>query len=200
MQLAAPSVRFRLKLHTPPLPDESGGFFYISPPRAFKDVGSKAVSAARRDLMTSIVAVGRELVSTWPRVVLGHGQGGLVAVLAAFPRILESALAIVYAREPEGVQIADAWRNVRAFVAISPRLHSLSSSELLEKAIPELGRVPLGCEAPAPIVVVGRAGPWFQFARRVAELTRASFVSSVGDALFQSAIYAPPLPPYPPHG
>ena len=120
-------------LHPPPLPDGSGGFFYISPPKTLKDVGPKAVSAVRRDLMTSIVAVGRELVSASPRVVLGHGQGGFVAALAAFPRILESALAIVYAREPEGVQIAEAWRNVRIFIAISLRLHAVSSVELLER-------------------------------------------------------------------
>ena len=87
--------------------------------------------------MTAIVAVGRELVFASPRVVLGHGQGGIVA-LVAFPRILESALAIVYAREPEGVQIAEAWRNVRVFIAIWPRLRAVSSSELLEKAVPEL--------------------------------------------------------------
>ena len=54
----------------PPLLDGSGGFFYIAPPKALKDVGPKAVSAVRRDLMTSIVAVGRELVSRNPRVVL----------------------------------------------------------------------------------------------------------------------------------
>ena len=81
-------------------------------------MGPKAVSAVRRDLMTAIVAAERELVSVSPRVVLGHGQGGLVAALVAFPRILESALAIVYAREPEGVQIAEAWRNIRVFIAI----------------------------------------------------------------------------------
>ena len=96
---------------------------YVLPPKVLKDTGPKAVSAVRRDLMTSVVAVGRELVSASPRVVLGHGQGGLVAALVAFPRILESALAIVYAREPEGVQIAEAWRNVCVFIAISPRLH-----------------------------------------------------------------------------
>ena len=61
-----------------------------------------------------------------------------------------------------------------------------------EKAIPELGRVPLGCEAPAPVVGVWRVGPRFQFAQRVAELTRASFVDSVGDALFPSAVHGPP--------
>ena len=127
LQLAAPAVRFSLKLHIPPLPDGSGGFFYVAPPKVLKDVGPKAVSAVRRDLMTAIVAVGRELVSASPRVVLGHGQGGLVAALVAFPRILESALAIVYAREPEGVQIAEAWRNVRVFIAISP---STSRSQL----------------------------------------------------------------------
>ena len=90
-------MRFDLKLHIPPLPDGSGGFFYVAPPKVLKDVGPKAVGAVRRDLMTTIVAVGRELVRTSPRVVLGHGQGGLVAALVAFPRILESALAIVYA-------------------------------------------------------------------------------------------------------
>ena len=101
-------MRFCLKLHTPPLPDGSGGFFYVAPPKVLKDMGPKTVGAVRRDLMTSIAAVGRELVSASPRVVLGHGQGGLVAALMAFPRILESALAIVYAREPEGAQTAEA--------------------------------------------------------------------------------------------
>ena len=39
LQLAAPAVRFCLKLHTPPLPDGSGGFFYVAPPMVLKDVG-----------------------------------------------------------------------------------------------------------------------------------------------------------------
>ena len=80
------------------------------------------------------------------------------------------------------------------FIAISPRLHAVSSVELLEKAIPELGRVPLGCEAPAPVVAVGRVGPRFQFSQRVAELARASFVESVGDAVFESSVYGAPRP------
>ena len=102
LQLVAPAVRFHLKFRTPPLPDDNGGFLYALPPKALKDSGPKAVSAVRCDLMTSIVAVGRELVAAWPRVVLGNGLGGLVARLAAFPRILECALAIVYARETDG--------------------------------------------------------------------------------------------------
>ena len=77
LRLAAPEVRFHSKVHTPPLPDGSGGFFYALPPKSLKDVSAKAVSAVRRDLMTPIVAVGRELAASWPRVVLGHGQGGL---------------------------------------------------------------------------------------------------------------------------
>ena len=52
--------------------------------------------------------------------------------------------------------------------------------------------MPLGCEAPAPVVVVGRVGPRFQFAQRVAELARASFVDSVGDAVFDSSVHGPP--------
>ena len=38
LQLAAPAVRFCLKLHTPPLPDGSGDFFYVAPPKVLKDV------------------------------------------------------------------------------------------------------------------------------------------------------------------
>ena len=81
-----------------------------------------------------------------------------MAALSAFPRILESAFAIVFAREPEGVRIAETWRNVRAFIAISPRLHAVRPGEVLEKAIPELGKLPLGCEAPAPLHRV--RAPW----------------------------------------
>ena len=95
-------MRFVAKLHVPPLPDGNGGFFYVLPPKLLKYIRAKAVSAVRRDLMTSIVAVGRALAVSWPRAVVGLGQGGLVALLVAYPRLLERALAIVYAREPEG--------------------------------------------------------------------------------------------------
>ena len=52
--------------------------------------------------------------------------------------------------------------------------------------------MPLGCEAPAPVVVVGRVGPRFAFAQRVAELSRASFVEPVGDAVFENSVHGPP--------
>ena len=98
LRLAALALRFSLKVHVPPLPDDDGSAMYVLPPKVLKDIGAKAASAVRRDFMTSVASVARELATSWPQVVLGHGQGGLVAALVANPRIIEAALAIVYSR------------------------------------------------------------------------------------------------------
>ena len=64
---------------------------------------------------------------------------GLVAAAAAHPRLLEAALALRFAREAEGMQIAEAWRNIREFVAIGPRAHSPSLIGFVREAFPEFG-------------------------------------------------------------
>eukprot|EP00974_Lingulodinium_polyedra_P078261 7578037-Lingulodinium_polyedra.AAC.1 len=61
---------------------------------------------------------------------MGTGHGGLVALAAAYPRVAEAALALRYAREAEGVQIREAWLNVRCFVAVAPRAHNPSRLQM----------------------------------------------------------------------
>jgi hypothetical protein len=101
----------------------------------------------------------------------------------------------VYAREAEGVKIMEAWRNVRNFIAVCPRLHAVGQIQSLSKSVPELTRSPLDYEKPAPLVVVNAeretAGPRRHFANEFADLMRTSAVTSLGDALHQSQLQGP---------
>ena len=75
---------------------------YLEPPRWPGDRSQKAAKGLRRDLLTAVAAVMRECAARNPRVLVGSGQGGLVAAAAAFPRVLEAGLALRYVREEEG--------------------------------------------------------------------------------------------------
>ena len=83
--------------HEPPLEDGPGGLFYISPPRWPGDASAKAAKKLRNDVLTGVAAVLREAAHRWPRCVLGTGHGALVALAAAFPRLVEAALSLRYA-------------------------------------------------------------------------------------------------------
>ena len=107
--------------HEPPLEDGAGGFFYMSRPRWPGDMSAKAAKKLRNDVLTSVAAVLREAAHRWPRCVMGTGHGALVALSASFPRLVEAALSLRYAREADGAQLAEVWANIRVFVCICPR-------------------------------------------------------------------------------
>jgi len=58
--------------------------------------------------------------------------------------------------------------------------------------VPELTKVPLEYEKPAPLVLVNAAaGPYRRFANEFADYVRCTPVDSLGDALFQSQLQGP---------
>ena len=192
LQLAGPSLRVRLAPHDPPLADGAGGLYYIAPPRFPGDVSTKARKALRNDVLTAVASVVRECVARWPKVVIGTGHGGLVAAAAAHPRLLEAALALRYAREAEGMQIAEAWRNIRVFVAIGPRAHNPSTISFVREAFPEFGAIVYGDERPAPLFLVEGAEAHRSFGRDLGEALGISVAAQLGDALGQEAVSGPP--------
>lgn len=59
---------------------------------------SDRVLSIRRDFFTSLVSLARQRKIHKPRIVIGDGQGGLIALGYARPAVLEQALA---ARDPK---------------------------------------------------------------------------------------------------
>ncbi|CAK0835569.1 unnamed protein product [Prorocentrum cordatum] len=192
LQLAAPGLRLRMIPHDPPLADGAGGLCYIAPPRFPGDASGKARKQLRNDVLTAVAAVLRECAARWPKVVIGTGHGGLVAAAAAHPRVVEAALALRYAREAEGMQVAEAWVNVRAFVAIGPRAHSPSRIGFVREAFPEFGATAHGDERPAPLYLVEGAGAHRRFGQDLGEALGVKVSATLGEVLMQEVVSAPP--------
>ncbi|CAK0840013.1 unnamed protein product, partial [Prorocentrum cordatum] len=192
LQLAAPGLRLRMIPHDPPLADGAGGLYYIAPPRFPGDASGKARKQLRNDGLTAVAAVLRECAARWPKVVIGTGHGGLVAAAAAHPRVVEAALALRHAREAEGMQVAEAWVNVRAFVAIGPRAHSPSRIGFVREAFPEFGAAAHGDERPAPLYLVEGAGAHRRFGQDLGEALGVKVSAALGEVLMQEVVSAPP--------
>ena len=69
---------------------------------------------------------------------------------------------------------------------------AVGNADLLDKAMPELAKVTLGFEAPAPLILVERPGPRRSFVHGIAALARVPVVEALGDALYQSALQGAP--------
>ena len=180
--------------YDPPIDDGAGGLQYFSSPRRPGDTSPTVIRALRRDLLTSVAAVLRECRASHPSVVLGSGQGGLVALACAYPRVAEAALASRCAREDEGRCVAEAWRDIHTFVVIGPRFSSPSRSGLLESAVPELFKATCGEERPAPLVFVPSSGPHAEFQRELRSLLKLEPHRVVSDGLALAQLLVPKRP------
>ena len=193
MQSAAPGVPLHLEVHTPSLDDGAGSSYYFAPLKWPGDVSGRAAKALRRDGLTAVAAVVRWCATRWPAVVLGVGQGGLVALLCSYPRVVEAALALRYVRPDEGCQVAEAWFNVRAFASLSPRYANPSRPSLFFAAFPEVLAEKRGAEAAAPAsLVFPTSGPHLDFHRALADQLAIPSAAVLGDVLFQGTVQAGP--------
>ncbi len=97
---------------------------------------------AKRDLLTSIAQVMRMAVTHDADVIVGHGQGGLLALAMSRPELLETAMAMRNVQREEVGTLAAAWGKLRAVVASSPRISMTHPKKfgvaLLQAAAPEL--------------------------------------------------------------
>ena len=103
---AFPQISFSIAVHDPPLEDGSGGKMYISPPK-FGSTDAKTARKLRNDVLSSVASVLRDAQPTSPRLLIGAGHGGLVAMCLAHPRLVEAALSLRYAREAEGQLLSE---------------------------------------------------------------------------------------------
>ena len=93
----------------------------------------------RRDLLTGVSHALREMSSRGARVVLGCGQGGLIAALLGNPLVVEAALASKAVSAEDSLWVARAWGDVRLAIIVAPwMLKSQKNTKDLHQAVPEL--------------------------------------------------------------
>ena len=83
---------------------------------------AKQVAALKVDLHVSVVKLARHAALHRPRLIFGHGQGGVVAAVYGHPGCLEQVLASRNVQPVELPEIAQSWGNVAAILVHEPRL------------------------------------------------------------------------------
>ena len=99
----------------------------------------KLILETKRDGLTAVVGLARHVARIRPDVVLGRGQGGVVAGAFAKPGLLEVALQARNVQREEAGPIAEAWGRLQGVWVVSPRLgRAVVGSDLLKQAFPEM--------------------------------------------------------------
>ena len=107
LRASIPDIKFELKLANPPIPDGYGGDYYIEP--IWPPDGPKAQKSYRRDINTGMTATLRQCAILHPELIIGIGQGAIIALSMAAPRVMEQALAISFIQPEESKELRPAW-------------------------------------------------------------------------------------------
>ena len=101
--------------------------------------GQKQIGALKVDLHVSVVKLARHVAMHKPRLVLGKGQGSVVALAYGHPGCLEQVLATRNVQPAELPEISQSWGNVAAIVLQEPRLSKKGvQSSNIRAASPEM--------------------------------------------------------------
>ena len=146
---AYPWVNFKFDVCEPSFRDDMHqGFWFDPEPQRTPNLEHR-VRRLRRDCLTGIAKAIRELARVKPQLVLGIGQGGVMALLLSRPRICETALRnkVVQATEMKATGMSEAWQGVQAILVGVPQIFKARTSlKMLTDAMPEL----LKAEGPHP--------------------------------------------------
>ena len=100
---------------------------------------AKRTRLYRRDLLTGLAHALREMSTRGAVVVLGCGQGALIAALLGHPWVVEAALASKAVSADDALEVARAWAQIRLAIIVAPwMLKSVKGTKDLHQALPEL--------------------------------------------------------------
>ena len=87
----------------------------------------------------SVIKLGRHAAMHSPKIIIGEGQGALVAIGYGQPGVLETAMASRNVQRAEAQEMAEAWGNVACILAVSPRMSKSNFGlDRLRTGVPEL--------------------------------------------------------------
>ena len=72
----------------------------------------KKVNGLRTELHMSVIQLARKVGMFKPSIIVGEGQGALIAIVYAIPEVLESALSSRNVQQNECESIGQAWGGV----------------------------------------------------------------------------------------
>ena len=139
LQQLLPGRRVEVRTAGGPFEDEAEGLWSQFDAGKKKLTPQKLVLETKRDGLTSIVALGRQVARMDADLVLGEGQGAVIAAGYARPALLEFALQARNVQREEVRLVVGAWSKVKGCVLLKPRLGKAGVGlKLLELALPEL--------------------------------------------------------------
>ena len=94
----------------------------------------------RKQLNCSMVMMRTEVIRHQPKLILGLGQGGLIAALGSLPLALEAAFRARLLTDQQMCTIRKSWSKVAGVISVDPLIlpQNTSHAALLE-ALPEIG-------------------------------------------------------------
>ena len=125
-----------------PFEDDDGLIAHFEANALGRVPGPKQIGALKVDHHVSVVKLARHAAMHKPRLVLGKGQGAVVALAYGHPGCLEQVLATRNVQPVELPELSQAWGNVAAIMIQEPRL-SKKGVQLanIKAACPEMFQV-----------------------------------------------------------
>jgi len=127
----------------------------------------------RKQIFAGLVSMMNQIVVTEPDLIIGCGQGAIIALLAGLPLVLEKACRMRATTQDTTKDYRRAWARIRAIVAFDPSLQlSGLGADSVHVAVPEISK-PQPTKMPKFLVV----SPKFHqkdFAAELGLLLRAS--------------------------
>ena len=138
---AYPWVNFRFEISETSFTDDLGEGFWFDPEPQRAGNPVVRTKKLRRDLLTGLTRAVREVARVKPQIVLGIGQGAVIALLLSKPRLCETSLRtkVVQVDEMKTTGMSEAWQGVQAVLAVVPQIFKARSNlKMLTDALPEL--------------------------------------------------------------
>ena len=119
------------------IPSAVDGKGYWLRPIHAQDDGRRKI--LRKQLFTGVVLALSALVRQQSRVVLGYGQGGLVAAMLSMPLVVEASCRARIVTDVEMLDIRRAWAGLEWIIVVDPLvLPQRTEWSEVTKAVPEL--------------------------------------------------------------
>ena len=139
LELLLPACTIRLITVEGPFEDDLGNGSQFDSAALAGLVGNKLNKAFRVDLLTSCAKLLRGIVKHHPDLLIGKGQGAVIASCIRLPMIMEVVLQSQNIQRDEAHRIGSAWSRVRGVFIQSPRMsRSKVGLDLLLSACPEI--------------------------------------------------------------
>ena len=127
------------------------------------------IKMLRKQLFSGVVSVLAQVCRTQPSVIVGYGQGGLIASMLSLPLAVETACRMRILTSPEMTSIRKAWCKVVLIVSANPEIMPAKSDfDMLSKAVPEMCFLqPRGI--PRVVSLTGKIPAKVEFGRELAD-------------------------------